>query len=512
MDNRELFLACAKDTEFFTKTFFPQTFRQGNPPYARTVYEIAESPDISHCALLIFRGGSKTTQAKAILAKRIAYAISRTMLLVSQSEGHSVKTLMWIKDQIERNEKFASFYQLSPTMDKNTGRPKKWSDTWISITNKQYGVEVNIVAVGIEGQSRGLNIGDYRPDFILGDDIADDLNSKNPGPRQDVIDTWTGAIEKSLAPKSENPLAKIMLLQTPIAEGDVVDAVEKDPRYRIFRLGCFVEKEDGSLESAWPARWSVAELLADKEAHIAADKLRMWMREMELQHTSKSNQSLSAAWIRLENKDYSLSKGFTILALDPTPPPKLGTAGPVNEKLDDTAFVAIFCTKFERILLDRRTIKSPSTPAMLDILFDLIDRWKPFQVAVETILFARSIGQDILLEQRRRGIFFPVIPVEDKRAKPVRIVSELERWCSTTEHGQFKLRPFYVPPVFSDVYAQWIGYDGNPTKHDDLVDAVAIAFQVADRFQHLLDTFEGEFTVVGESKPLPALTFEDNAP
>lgn len=511
MDNKAVFLACARDTEFFTRTFFPQTFRQGNPPYAKKIYEVAESPDISHCLILVFRGGSKTTQAKAILAKRIAYAVSRTMLLVSQSEGHSIKTLMWLKDQIERNEKFSKFYGLSPARDKHTGRPKKWSDTWICIANAQYGVEVNIVAVGIEGQSRGLNIGDYRPDFILGDDIADDLNSKNPGPRQDVIDTWTGAIEKSLAPKSENPLAKIMLLQTPITEGDVVDAVERDPRYAVFRLGCFVETEAG-LESAWPARWSVEELLRDKEAHAVANKMRMWMREMELQHTTKANQLLPGNWLVIDNELPDLNSGFIVIAVDPTPPPKLGTAGTVNEKLDDAAIVVMFCSRDTRAILEVRTMKSPSNTHLLAQVFELVDKWKPFKLGLETVLFARTIAHDLVLEQQRQGKFFHVLPIEDRRAKPVRIATEITKWCIQNVDGEQRVRPIRVPAIYSDFTSQWYGYDGNPTKHDDMVDATSIALMVANQFSPLLDTLEGEFTVLGDNSPLPAPEFEDSAP
>ena len=80
--HKALFFAGAKDTGFFAKTFFPKTFRQEEPPYAKTIYEVAEDPDTQYAMLLIFRGGSKTTQAKAILAKRVAYGVSRTILLV----------------------------------------------------------------------------------------------------------------------------------------------------------------------------------------------------------------------------------------------------------------------------------------------------------------------------------------------------------------------------------------------------------------------------------------------
>lgn len=512
-ERRQLFLAGASNTDFFARTFFPKTFRQESPPYAKQIYAISDDPLISHSMLLIYRGGSKTTQAKAILSKRISYAISRTMLLVSQSEAHSIRTLMWLKRQVERNEKWSSFYGLVPAMDKHTGRPIKWADNWICIHNKNYGVDIHIVAVGIEGQTRGLNIDDYRPDFILGDDVADDLNSGNPGPRQHVIDTWTGAIEKSLAPRSENPLAKIMLLQTPIAEGDIVDAIEKDPRYKVFRLGCFVTNPDGTLASAWPARFPLESLLLDKQAHITANKLRMWMREMELEHTDKNHQLLPSSWVVFDDTPVNLELGFVIVAVDPTPPPKLGQKGSLDENLDDTAVVAVFVSKQFRALLEYRTAKSPSTTWVIDTLFEFVAKWRPFKVAIETILFARTLSYDIARAQQERKVYFPVLPVEDRRAKPIRIVSEVTKYCVVPDKVEGKVvRPFRMASNMHEVYQQWIGYDGNPTKHDDIIDAISICFMVADQFEHLLDTLEGSFTVVGENEPLAALTFEDECP
>lgn len=510
---RELFLAGASDTAFFCKTFFPKTFRQDFPPFTKDLYAVADNPAISHAMMLIFRGGSKTTQAKGILAKRLSYGVSRTMLLVSQSEAHSVRTLTWLRKQVEQNTKWSQFFQLKPAMSATTGRPVKWADDWICVHNGVYDCDVHIVAVGITGQTRGINIDDYRPDFILGDDIADDQNSMTPAPQKAVIDTWTGSIEKSLAPRSENPLAKILLLQTPIEENDIVASIRKDPRYKIFEKPILVENATGGLESAWPARWSTEELLLDKEAHIAAGKLRMWMREMELKFVDGDNQLLPSTWVDWLQEAPDLDKGFIVVAIDPTPPPKLGAGGPVNDKLDDAAVVAVYFSPTERILLDRKTIKSPDTQDLLDIIFDFVKRWNPFKVAIETILFARTIASDIIKEQTKRNIFFAVQAIEDKRAKPVRICTEIGRWCGDLENVRAGVtRKLLLRPDMSDVLLQWSGYTGSTNQHDDLLDAISIALMVGNQFVATLGAIEGEWTHVTDTAPMAELEFEDSAP
>ena len=509
---RQVFLATAQDTGFFCHMFFPKTFRQESPPYAKQLYAVAEDPEISHAMLLIFRGGSKTTQAKGILAKRLSFGISRTMLLVSQSQDHSIRTLTWLRKQIETNTKWTTFFKLSPAMSPSTGRPVKWTDEWLCIRNEMYNTEINIVAAGITGQTRGINIDDYRPDFILGDDIADDQNSLTPAPQQAVINTWTGAIEKSLAPKSENPLAKILLLQTPIHEDDVVASIQKDPRYAVFRMPIFVEDAEGNPQSAWPARWSTEELLRDKDAHIQAGKLRMWMREMELAFVDGDRQLLPSSWLEWYDTLPDLTKGFVVVAVDPTPPPKLGGGKAVNDKLDDTAVLALYFSPTERLVLERKTVKSPSSGVIMDLVFDMVKTWRPFKVAVETVLFARTIAMDILKEQSKRQVFFAIHPVEDKRKKVIRICTEIGNWCGDLERVAVERRKIGLLSGMNDIYTQWNGYTGNDSQHDDLLDALSIALMVGEQFVASLGAIDGEWTHVTDDAPLEQLTFEDAAP
>lgn len=515
--HRRLYLAAARDTEFFCKHFFPKTFRQDFPPFTRELYAVADDPNVSHGLVLIFRGGSKTTQAKGILAKRLSYGVSRTMMLVSQSQDHSVRTLTWLRKQVEKNTKWASFYGLKPAMSKTTGRPEKWTDDWICVHNEIAGIDVHIVAVGITGQTRGLNIEDFRPDFILGDDIADDQNSLTPAPRQAVIDTWTGAIEKSLAPKSENPFAKILLLQTPISEGDIVDSIKKDPRYKVFEMPILIPAptpdDPGAVASAWPARWSTEVILQDKAAHMAAGKLRMWMREMMLTYVGGENQLLKAHWLDWFDAPPDRDKGFVVIAIDPTPPPKLGSKAPLDDRLDDAVIVVMYFSRTERIVLDRWMKKSPSTLDLMDELFRLVQVWNPFKVGVETILFARTIAEDIIKEQVKRNVFFAVVPIEDRRQKVIRICTEIGKWCADVDTIKTGVvRKIGLRKDMQDIYLQWVQWTGMPNQHDDLLDAISIALMIGEQFALALGAIDGEWSVTSVDAPMAELTFEDEAP
>ena len=153
----ELINLSALDSDFYCRTFFPLTFRLETPPFHRDIWQLLEARAYRHIAIEVFRGGAKTTTLRTFTSKRIAYGMSRTIAYVLKAQDHSIKSLIWLKKQVEYNRLWAGTFGLS--------QGRKWSDEWIEIYNKHLDLSVSIVALGITGQTRGLNIDDYRPDL-----------------------------------------------------------------------------------------------------------------------------------------------------------------------------------------------------------------------------------------------------------------------------------------------------------------------------------------------------------
>src|SRR5690606_8765560 len=178
-------------------------------------------------------------------------------------------------------------------IDQATGRPKKWTDEWITIRNGMLDKEIHFIAYGITGQIRGMNIDDQRPDFIICDDILDDENCATLEQREKIKERFWGALMKSLCRKEENPLAKCVMLQTPIDMEDLSMDIRKLKSWKTLVFSCF--KDDGS--SQWQEQFSLESLQEEKQEFIQLNKLSVWMREMEVSPTSSELKLFRPSWM-----------------------------------------------------------------------------------------------------------------------------------------------------------------------------------------------------------------------
>ena len=185
----------------------------------------------------MFRGGAKTSLARVILAKRISYAITRTGLVISETAEHSYETVKWIKHAVERQDLWATTFGLQrgdKHVNKETGERYTWRDDKIQIVHTGFQDEtgrplvITIVGTGIFGQSRGLNIEDFRPDFILLDDVQDEDNAATAEQRRKVNERIYGAIANTLAPRSEAPYATMLFIQTPLHKEDAIELARNE--------------------------------------------------------------------------------------------------------------------------------------------------------------------------------------------------------------------------------------------------------------------------------------------
>ena len=121
---QELFDLGAVDHEFFVKYFFPNTARQDVPEFHHRIWDLAES-SARLVNIQVFRGGAKTSLLRVYSAKRLAYGIARTILFVGKSQDHAIKSVRWLKRQIEHNQAFTKTFGLS--------KGDKWQDVEMEI-------------------------------------------------------------------------------------------------------------------------------------------------------------------------------------------------------------------------------------------------------------------------------------------------------------------------------------------------------------------------------------------
>ena len=118
-------------------------------------------------------------------------------MYVGLSQDKAVQSVSWLRRQVEHNRKFRTVFKLS--------KGNKWQDIECKIEHGLLGHTVTILAYGVTGSIRGVNIDDYRPDLIIVDDIIDEENAATDDQRNKIKNLLYGALMHSLAPKSESP-------------------------------------------------------------------------------------------------------------------------------------------------------------------------------------------------------------------------------------------------------------------------------------------------------------------
>lgn len=485
----EIIELASHDFIFYAQHYFPKTVRQDTPDFHHIIADVLDSNRHEKIACKVFRGGAKTSLARILCSRRIAYAISRTMLIVSETAEHSYETIKWLKRAVERKDHWAKDFGLlagNDYVNPETNERYTWRDDKIQIVCTQVldvnsrPVIITVVGTGIFGQSRGLNIEDYRPDFILLDDVVDEDNAKTAEQRQKVNDRIYGAIVNTLTPRSENPTSTILMLQTPLNKFDAIEQALLDPEWKCLVFSCF----DEHGESRWPGRWTTQELLAKKQGFIARNQLSLWMREMEVTIVSSELAVFMSKWAmdNLWRTQLDLPDSpIYYMGVDPTPPPKPKEqqSSDALAKLDNTVMVVIGCKSQHIYVVDVYSVRSPLPALFLNKFFEMYERWRPRKVGFESVLFARTYKHLFDIEMLQRRIFVNIHYVEDRRSKSQRIRDGLTNLAFNNQ--------LHFHEGQTELIAEFIQYPD--VAHDDHLDALTIALMCRNPG----DIIEGEY-------------------
>lgn len=466
----------------YGQLFFPRTFRQASPAFheeiGRQLYSSAR-----YNAFEVFRDGAKTSLLRVYTSQRIAYGISRTIMYVSSSQTHSSFSLRWLKRQIEFNKPWAQLFGLR--------KGSKWTDEIIEIYHGVEDTPITVLAVGITGQIRGFNLDDYRPDLIIADDVQTDENVATLEQRQKLKDTFFGALVNSLAPATDAPSAKIVLLNTPMVRDDLIETCMADPSWHGQRFGIF----DEHGQSRWEARWPTDVMKVEKENATKAGRYSIWMREKECMIVKKEGKTFDVSQLKYWDV---LPDGMTVLAsIDP--------ASSDAKEADDQVIMSSGFHGPNVYCLEYTDEKGEMPDAAAFSLFNQIRKWRPIKVVAEAISYQRVLAWYIKREMTAKRLFVQVEEIQDRRKKKDRIIQALA--------GLIAFGNLYIHPSMEKLVAQLDAFDEGG--HDDVIDALAMAVVAAN--PALRDdsmTIEGEFRTLQEEEDLlyPSLEYERGAP
>lgn len=466
----ELVKLCAVDSELYAKSFFPQTFRNPSPSFARDLWEPLENPTARLVNLVCFRGSSKTSRLRIFASKRIAYGISRTILCVGASEADAIRSVRWLKNRVERNQLWKNTFGLE--------RGAKWEETQIEIQHTTLGHTINVLAAGVTGSLRGINFDDYRPDLIIVDDPQTDESAATETQREKVSELLFGAVKNSLAPVTDEPNAKLVMAITPQHPEDISQQALKDTQWVSKVFPCWT-KETLDLDvnhqiSAWPERFTTPQLREDKIAAIRRNRLSVFAREMECRLVSKETAQFRSNWLNVREHQNSGPRGqYAVLAIDPVPPPserqmQMGMKG----KDWETHYVWARTsgddgTQYHLCDFARSRGHDPSWSIATGL--GLARKWRVSRIVVDAVAYQRTLKWLFEKAMQRNGIYYQVVPVADGMKKFARITSVIG--------GLASQQRLWIGPEHSIFATQFEQFGPTYAGVDDDLDASALALQ-----------------------------------
>lgn len=289
----------------------------------------------------------------------------------------------------------------------------------------------------------------------------------------------------SLAPETEAPTAKAVLLQTPFNDYDLIATCLKDPAWNGVRFGCF----DDQGRSRWESRFPTETLMKEKQSAIARGLLHLWMREMECKIVSKVGASFNVDQVRYWDV---LPEGmWTILAIDP--------ASSDNKDADDQVVGTVGFHGNDVYLLEYEANKGEMPDAAATHFFNQVLKWRPRKAAVESIGFQRTLAWHLKQEMERRRVWVVVDQIQDRRRKADRIIQALS--------GLLAFGHFYCRPEHTKFLEQLAEYAPTKRMHDDVLDMVAMAITAGAPAMRD-DAIDAEFELLrAEEDNYPELEF-----
>lgn len=496
VDMREIVELGAVDSVFFAETFFPKTMRMKSPPFAHEVWNALDSTS-RLVNLQIFRGGSKTSICRVFGAKKVAYAQARTILWIGKSQDKAIHSVKWLRKQVEFNKLYANTFSLRPG--------SKWQDLECEIFHGVDEVPITILAYGITGPVRGINIDDYRPDLILLDDIIDEEIAASPVQRETVENLVYGALKESLAPVTEAPDAKMVMLQTPMNRDDLSMKALKDREWRSVRVSCWTkETEDLDLEeriSSWETRFPSDVLRNEKRAAIRRNQVSIFTREKECKIVAREEATFLEHWLRFYDLEPDEEKFYTIMLIDPVPPP---SEAELKKGLRDKDFecLTIITRVHDKFYLREYSAKRGHDPSWtISEFFRLAGRYNPRRIYVESVAYQRTLAWLLRKAMEHQRRYYVIEEITDKRSKHQRIVDGLSGPASNGK--------LFIRREHEDFIQQFVDYPN--VSHDDIIETVAVGCEKLSG-RGADDPGESWEEILEEERDLPRLNYARGAP
>ena len=323
------------------------------------------------------------------------------------------------------------------------------------------GFQVRIAAFGKGGSIRGLSWQAKRPDLIVCDDIQDleDVSSETVSEND-----WKWFMSDIYFLGHES---RIFMIGNNLGERSIIERMIRDADawdFEAERLPKYTVDEQGIMHSTWPARYTLEDILAQKEAFAQKGMADIWYREMLCEARSPDAQRFRRDMFRYYDPHTLRRESMSVYM----------TVDLASSKADsaDYSVCCVVGVTPEGMWQVLDCWYGRVTPVEhMDEIFRMVSKWRPQVVGIEKVQYQAAMLAFLEKEMPRRNIFFTVKPLIAATHKESRIDVLQPR--------------FAVGGVWFPAGAGWLAeMEGEllafpAGAHDDLIDALAYVEQIA---------------------------------
>lgn len=416
--------------------------------FQKEIFSIIENPYIKTAAIVAFRGSGKSTIATlgCPIWAMLGAPQRRFILLISQTQQLSRQKLTNIRQEFEHND----------LLMKDFGPFSETADEWRvnSLVIPQY--NARITAISSNESIRGLLHMQYRPDWIITDDV-EDLESVKTKESRDKVWGWLTGEVIPIGDSNTKMISVGNLLHEDSLMMRMKQSIENKEMKGIYRSYPFMNGGTVLWRAKFPTQKEIKELRSKVPSESA------WYREYLLKIIADEDRIVQKDWIHyydLLPKNLDRNAWFIAMGVD--------LAISEKETSDLTTLVPAIATGFGRELIIyilpfivNKRLTFPETIHEIKALSDQIQMMYKRQpvVYVENVGYQLSVVQQLTVEH----MFAERVDIggQDKR-------SRLNITTPYLKAGKI-LFPKYGA---QDLINQLVNF--GIEKHDDLVDAFSI--------------------------------------
>ncbi len=445
--------------------YFPHHFRDKSPQFHYKI--LVESMKNQLFAVAAPRGSAKSTVLTFLkTAHKIAFKKTHFTVICQNTFNKAASSLETIKDEWKTNKRLSEDFPIDFSKRDRVG------DT---IFEHPDGHMLKVLCKGWEqiGSVRGEKFGAYRPDYILIDDLEDDVMVRSRDQRENLRDVYDKALVKAVDPKN----FEIDCIGTILHDDCLIARLVSNKHYLDYRKLLYRAKtknKEGEWESLWPERWTIEELNRQEKndpttfaqemqndpvsgvlSNFQKEDFRYWWRDQD-------------NYVLLESDGRVISKGALRHCKA-----AIGTDLAWEEKKssDSTVILAAFVTPNADIMIDKFVEKKGMKPDEFEAyIFPMVERLsaitgKDVPIGFEKSAYEKGVKWHLKQAMRRRNKFLTLKDFPWPQDKISRIV--------TTLQPRYKQNALYHQKGMGDLEYQLLRIPHGT--HDDIVDALRIA-------------------------------------